>query len=149
MSTPNPISKLTDLLFADADADIILRSSDNVDFLVHRLILSKASPVFSDILTIPSSTSHSDGGGKPPNIDELKDGIPIVHMAENQTVIETILRLSYPTDMPSVSSELPFVRALVQAMDKYAMVKTFPQTLESVMLEAAAVRPFALYAIAC
>ena len=83
MSTPNPISKLTDLLFADADADIILRSSDNVDFLVHRLILSKASPVFSDILTIPSSTSHSDGGGKPPNIDELKDGIPIVHMAEN------------------------------------------------------------------
>ncbi|ETW80404.1 hypothetical protein HETIRDRAFT_320663 [Heterobasidion irregulare TC 32-1] len=149
MSTPSLGLKAARHPFADADADIVLRSSDNVDFHVHRLILSKASPVFSDILTIPSSASDPDASDQPPNVDELKDGIPIVRMAENQAVLDTILRLSYPTDKPSISSDLSFVRALVRAMDKYAMIMTFPQTLESVMLEAAAVQPFAVYAIAC
>ena len=149
MSTPSSDFKAAGHPFADADADIILRSSDNVDFHVHRLILSKASPVFSDILTISSSTSDPDTSDQPPNVDELKDGIPIVCMAESQAVLDTVLRLSYPADKPSISSELSFVRALFQAMDKYAMVKTFPQTLESVILETAVVHPFPAYAIAC
>ena len=149
MSTPSPEVRAAGHPFADPDADIVLRSSDNADFHVHKLILSKASPVFSDILTIPSSTSGPDASGQPPNVDELKDGIPIVRMAENQAVLDTVLRLSYPTDKPSISSDLSFVRALVRAMDKYAMVKIFPHTLESVILEAAAVQPFPAYAIAC
>ncbi|KAI0272559.1 hypothetical protein BC834DRAFT_857294 [Gloeopeniophorella convolvens] len=35
--------------FDDADADIILRSTDNVDFRVYSVILSKASAVFRDL----------------------------------------------------------------------------------------------------
>lgn len=141
-TTPIHTFKVADSPFDDTDAEIVLRSSDNVDFYVHKWPLSRASSVFKDMFSIPSPNN-------PSNADELKDGIPIVHMTENSAVLDTILRLSYPTDKPSISSELSFVRALSEAMDKYAMIKTFPQTLESIMLEAAAVRPFAVYAIAC
>ena len=141
-TTPIHTFKVADSPFDDTDAEIVLRSSDNVDFYVHKWPLSRASSVFKDMFSIPSPNN-------PSNADELKDGIPIVHMTENSAVLDTILRLSYPTDKPSISSELSFVRALSEAMDKYAMIKTFPQTLESVMLEAAAVHPFAVYAIAC
>lgn len=34
-------------------ADVIIRSSDNVDFRVQRAALSLFSPVFADILSIP------------------------------------------------------------------------------------------------
>ncbi|KAF8273062.1 hypothetical protein EI94DRAFT_1564704 [Lactarius quietus] len=39
--------------FDDADADIILRSSDQVDFHVYRVLLSKSSPFFKSIFSLP------------------------------------------------------------------------------------------------
>ncbi|KAF8869767.1 hypothetical protein BD779DRAFT_1583874 [Infundibulicybe gibba] len=45
------------------DTDIILRSSDNVEFHTHRILLSLASPVFRDMFTLPQdSTMKSDAG---------------------------------------------------------------------------------------
>ena len=57
--------------FADTDADIILRSSDNVDFRAHRLFLSKASPVFADMFASSS-----------PNAGEMLEGCPVVHLSD-------------------------------------------------------------------
>ena len=39
--------------FDHAKADIILRSSDNIDFHVFKLFLSLASPFFEDMFNIP------------------------------------------------------------------------------------------------
>jgi hypothetical protein len=39
-----------DAPFADDDADLILRSSDRVDFKVHKIILIKTFQLFDDML---------------------------------------------------------------------------------------------------
>ena len=44
--------------FDDSNADLILRSSDNVLFYLHSLLLSLVSPLFSAMFTIPTN-SHS------------------------------------------------------------------------------------------
>ncbi|VDC03425.1 unnamed protein product [Peniophora sp. CBMAI 1063] len=43
--------------FAEPDADLILRTSDGVNFRMHRLLLAKCSPVFADILSLPAPPS--------------------------------------------------------------------------------------------
>ena len=43
----------------DLDADLIFRTSDNVDFYVHKLILKKASSFFADMLTLAQDTTCS------------------------------------------------------------------------------------------
>ncbi|KZV70872.1 hypothetical protein PENSPDRAFT_431405 [Peniophora sp. CONT] len=45
--------------FADPDADLVLQSSDGVIFHVHRLLLAKCSPVFADILSLPTPSTSS------------------------------------------------------------------------------------------
>ncbi|ETW80397.1 hypothetical protein HETIRDRAFT_240500, partial [Heterobasidion irregulare TC 32-1] len=127
---------------ADADADLVVRSSNKVDFHVHKFLLSLASPVFKDILSIPDTTIYSGASV------EYKDGILVIHVAEQRQVLENLLRLVYPTDngkLPDLSS----VRELFRAMDKYEMLDLFPQTLDRNLRDIARAHPFAAYAIAC
>jgi len=70
-------------LFRDADADIILLSSDNQEFHVHRIILSKASPVFCDMLSLPQNLVSE----KP---------LPIVQMSESARALTILLEHIYP-----------------------------------------------------
>ncbi|KAI0051224.1 hypothetical protein FA95DRAFT_1602896 [Auriscalpium vulgare] len=74
---------------ADSDADIILRSSDNVDFHVHRLILSKASPMFATMFSLPRTSQASSA-------DETKNGVPLVRMVEDARTLLLLLRFCYP-----------------------------------------------------
>ena len=46
--------------FDHAKADIVLRSSDNVDFRVFKLFLSLASPVFETLFDIPQPVEESE-----------------------------------------------------------------------------------------
>ncbi|KAI0255963.1 hypothetical protein BJV78DRAFT_1113987, partial [Lactifluus subvellereus] len=46
--------------FDDADADIILRSSDQVNFHVYKVILSVASPFFKDMFSLPQPVGADD-----------------------------------------------------------------------------------------
>ena len=68
--------------FDDDDADIILRSSDQVEFLVYKVILSKASPVFKTMFSLPQ-----------PATDIAR---PIVDLAENSKVLAAVLSAIYP-----------------------------------------------------
>lgn len=86
--------------FADEDSDIILRSSDNVDFHVHRLFLSKASPVFRDMFSLPQG------------MDTPLTGAPIVQMSEGQQSLDTMLRFCYPIPDPPLTS----IGAIKQAL---------------------------------
>lgn len=45
-------------LFDDEDANIIVRSSDGVDFRLYKNVLAKASPVFRDMFTATSLTKQ-------------------------------------------------------------------------------------------
>jgi BTB/POZ domain len=77
--------------FDDTDADVILRSSDRVDFLVYMVILSKASPVFNSMFSLP----------QPANAVRIPpDSRPIIDLAESSKVLATLLSSIYPHSLP-------------------------------------------------
>lgn len=75
----------------DLPPDLILRSSDGVDFHVHKDFLRFASPsFFGGMLTLP------EGKGDPP--DKIRDRKTIVPVEEPKTVLFTLLCLVYPAE---------------------------------------------------
>jgi BTB/POZ domain len=80
--------------FDHKQADIILRTSDGVDFRVFKIILSLASPIFTDMFDIPQPTSEF---GR--NNDELQ----VVTVSENSTVLDLCLRHLYPVPSPTTA----------------------------------------------
>ena len=67
-------------------ADVILRTSDGVDFRVHKAILSLAtSPVFKDI-SLPTTAFEKN---------EVRDGLPVVAVSESSKVPDLALRFMF------------------------------------------------------
>ena len=124
--------------FADSDADLILRSSDNVDFRVHKLILAKASEFFRDF---PYEVSPTDGSGDCPPV------VPLLN--ERHWTVERLLRFIYPVDPPCFST-LPEVRAVLEAGHKY-QVDAVAKRIADVLLRPRFVeeQPLAVYALSC
>jgi hypothetical protein len=71
--------------FDHVDADIILRSSDQVNFYVYQVILSASSPFFKSMFSLPQ-----------PNISASKKQITSVDLPENSKTIATLLTYIYP-----------------------------------------------------
>ncbi len=71
--------------FDVSDADLVIRSSDFVDFQVHKLVLSMASPFFKDLLS-PSQLSDS----------ETVDGLHVVQLSEDPELLNSLLSMLYP-----------------------------------------------------
>jgi hypothetical protein len=74
-------------------ADVILRSSDNVDFRVLKAPLAHSSPVFRDMFTLPRG--HQLGQEGRSTVDEMRDGLPIVALPESGTVLYRLLHVCY------------------------------------------------------
>ncbi|KAH9931598.1 uncharacterized protein B0H18DRAFT_990184 [Fomitopsis serialis] len=99
---PAPFNKPT--------ADLILRSSDGMNFRVRKAILAEASPVFEDMFMLPT----------PQDPAESPNNLPVVPMTEDSRTLEGLLRLCYPfNDMPSQT--LDQTSAMLNAAKKYAM----------------------------
>ncbi|KAK0466953.1 uncharacterized protein EV420DRAFT_1260509 [Desarmillaria tabescens] len=78
----NPTDSTTTIAsfpFNDTNADLILRSSERVDFYVHKSLLSLASPVFRDMFDIGQAAQT------------LQGGIPVVQMSEDSDVLHKLL----------------------------------------------------------
>jgi hypothetical protein len=67
------------------DANLIIRSSDLINFRVHKPVLAMASPVFKDLLSLPQP---SDG--------ESVDGLPMVQLSEDSDLLNTLVSMLYP-----------------------------------------------------
>ena len=107
MST-NLEAKMVEALFDDAWADLILRSSDcvPVHFYVSKFILSVASPVFGDMVSIPSPAPKPD------------DKIQVVALTEDSEALDLSLRHIYPV-RPPIVAELCQIRILAEFARKY------------------------------
>ncbi|KAI6112994.1 hypothetical protein F5141DRAFT_751761 [Pisolithus sp. B1] len=93
--------------FDRVDADIILLSSDNVEFWVFKIILSLSSPVFEDMFRANGSkTSRSDISA------------PAFQVSESSTTLEALLRIIYPTTTPTLQS-YDDAKAFLEATAKY------------------------------
>ncbi|GBE89538.1 hypothetical protein SCP_1602000 [Sparassis crispa] len=130
--------------FDNPAANIILRSSDNIDFCVHSVVLSEASPFFKDMFSLQQPlVDHI----KPDGLDEYRDGRPVIVVGEDSRTLDSLLRLCYPITDPELK-ELTEVRAVLEAALKYQME-------EATAIATKALRTFAhgeplrIWAIAC
>jgi hypothetical protein len=67
------------------DANLIIRSSNLVDFRVHKSVLAMASPVFKDAFSL---SQPSDG--------ESVDGLPVVRLSEDSELLSALVSMLYP-----------------------------------------------------
>ncbi|KAJ7065865.1 hypothetical protein C8F01DRAFT_1021140 [Mycena amicta] len=72
--------------FCDPKADVILVSSDQVEFHLHQLVLSLVSPVFRDMFSLPQGEIA----------ESSSDGLPEVQISESSAVLQRFLRFWYP-----------------------------------------------------
>ena len=91
--------------FSAADADAILCSSDGIEFRVHKVILSLASPVFQDVFGLPQPT-------------DPRSPIPVIDILEPSNVLRPFIQYLYPCSPPKVS-DISMWEALYTTADKY------------------------------
>ena len=91
------------------NGDIILRSSDSVDFHINRSVLAASSPVFRDMFSLP----------QPPN-DATPDAHPVVHLSEDSETLNSLVSMLYPV-VPDIPHNSNGILNLLAATTKYDM----------------------------
>jgi hypothetical protein len=86
----SPIDPATSPLepFDLSDANLIIRSSDLVNFRVHKSVLAVVSPFFRDLLSLPQ-----------PSDSESVDGLPVVELSEDSELLKSLVSMLYPVPM--------------------------------------------------
>jgi hypothetical protein len=104
--------------FDKSNADLILRSSDNVDFRVFKVFLSTASPFFEAMFSLPEPATETESKGN----DIVKDGLKVIPMPESSVIVEKLLMFCYPSwgTEPALGT-LEEVQSLLEAATKYDM----------------------------
>ncbi|KAL0945472.1 hypothetical protein HGRIS_000959 [Hohenbuehelia grisea] len=101
-------------------ADIIIRTSDNQDFRVHKLILSLGSTFFQTIFSLPQpgieSARHSSITYLPSMTQRC--GLDVIAVSEDGIVWDQLLRFCYPVARPPFDDLDQAVRVL-GALTKY------------------------------
>ncbi|OCH85819.1 hypothetical protein OBBRIDRAFT_739184, partial [Obba rivulosa] len=125
--------------FDSLDADIIVRSSDKVDFPVRKCFLAAASAVFEAMLSLPQPENTS-----------APNGLPVVELVEDSRTLDIILRLSYPIDTVLPADFIDHARSVLETTHKYA----FDGVLERIKRRLHTSRilerePLRMYTIAC
>ena len=92
-----------------SEADVIVRTSDQTSFLVHKSVLASSSWVFRDMFTLPW----------PPN-NEMIDGLPVVDISEDAELVRSLITILYPipSDIPASHDR---ILALLATAQKYDM----------------------------
>ncbi|KAK0434793.1 hypothetical protein EV421DRAFT_1909094 [Armillaria borealis] len=102
-------------------ADLVIRTADNVDFFVHKVLLSLKSPssFFRHVL---ESSHHT----------EEKDGLPVLEVKEDSRTFRTVLLLCYPYDVPEIKTiEECFAVGVV--LDKYCLDNGFERFIRAML----------------
>lgn len=93
---------------------MILRSSDNIDFRVHKVVMSDASSVFEAMFALPQGPA-----AEPPEAEPTLT-LAVVPLPESSSMLELVLGVLYPGKGPSLDSPHRIGDVLAVA-DKYAM----------------------------
>jgi hypothetical protein len=101
-------------------ADIVLQSSDFVNFCVHKSRLASSSPLFRDMFSLPQ-----------PSNDDTVDGLPLVHLSEDAETVRALITALYGT-RPKIPSSYERVLKLLGAAQKYDMLAVKSSILDKV-----------------
>ncbi|KAF8998792.1 hypothetical protein BDQ17DRAFT_1247291, partial [Cyathus striatus] len=143
-SAPNETSK-KEILHANEpfndvqSSDTIFRTSDGIDFYIHRVVLFLASPFFRDMFSLP----------QPPSSDTTK---PIIVITESSKILDPLLRYCYPVDYPEFpdnnSDTLALIGDALEAALKYQLTVA-TKILKGHLRTFSKDHPLHAYAIAC
>ncbi|KAJ8507808.1 hypothetical protein ONZ45_g9862 [Pleurotus djamor] len=129
--------------FDRSDADMVFRSSDGVDFRVHKIIFRLTSPFFENLLSVPQPTEKSP--------EEYSDGAPVIPFTEDSATLDLMLRFCYPGDNPDQGTAEQLTKVLVAA-EKY-QIASLIRSLEQVYLSwgrgEIGNRPVKVFILAC
>jgi hypothetical protein len=95
--------------FDVSDTNLMIRSSDLIDFRVHKSILATASPIFKDLLSLPQ-----------PSDSEIVDGLPMVQLSESSELLNSLFSILYP-NRTVIPKSYDKVLYLLAACQKYEM----------------------------
>ncbi|KAF8892200.1 hypothetical protein BD779DRAFT_1642922 [Infundibulicybe gibba] len=129
-----------DTYFSDTDdADIILHSSDNVEFHTHRILLSLASPLFKDMFTLPQNPTMET---------DMEATQHIIPMSENSCVLRHFLTWCDPRT-EFVCDKWADIPGVLKLADKYDVV-SLRDTVKRMIMSSYWIRanPLGVYAIA-
>ncbi len=127
--------------FDRGDADLILRTSDLVDFHVHRQILVIASPFFECRLCMSQPPTYP--------VDQPPAKPQVIDVSEDSRTMEIFLRLIYPT-LDADIVELSLLRNVLDAAVKYessVVLAAMKRAMVSPCFLHA--QPLAIFVIAC
>lgn len=146
--TPAPTRPAKQCTYADdpfksAFADLILRTSDWVEFRAHRDILVMSSSSEEAVLEIMQSSA--DG---PMSTATMRDhkGRSIIHLTEDSVTLDALLRLIYPVDDPPIR-DVRVAFSVLEAARKYQMVLAI-KAMKRVVAQFAHVNPARVYVLA-
>ena len=129
-------SNLAKAPFDDPRADLILRSSDGVNFHVIKVVLSLASSVFADMFTLPSPPPSQNSSGE----------LTVVLCSEDAETLDLALRHCYPIRSPEVA-KLRDARNLLEFARKY-QVDLLEPSLTRFLADTIERDPVGVYALA-
>ncbi|PSR70425.1 hypothetical protein PHLCEN_2v13676 [Hermanssonia centrifuga] len=127
--------------FSDANTDIIIRSSDNIDFRAHTMIfgLPKGGSLLSQLM----KDTH----------DSAVDGTPVLRMDADGEVLSEILIMCYPPGLTASrleSNDFGTFRRVIQTAQKYEMTAVI-RVVKSIWKRGLEKEPLTMYlvAVAC
>ncbi|TFK48579.1 hypothetical protein OE88DRAFT_543672 [Heliocybe sulcata] len=109
-------SRLASAPFNRISSDLIFRTTDNIDFRVHKCILAIASPLHNDASEAESlgrTTDSKDG-------DDGAESRTVISVTEDSDVLDKLLRFVYPVASPSLET-LDELKPVLEAALKYQM----------------------------
>lgn len=136
--------------FDDTEANIVLRTSDKIDFYVYKDILKVASPFFRTLFLLPHPPPIHSLDPDPASLHDglSPEGLPIVSIPEDSDAFDYILRICYPIHTPEQSESLPIVERALSASLKYEIDRA-TQFLMKDFVRLGTLNPFWMYMLAC
>ncbi|RDX45517.1 hypothetical protein OH76DRAFT_943534 [Lentinus brumalis] len=121
--------------------DLIIRTSDNVDFHIHHRRIADVCPIFADMATLSDTPSNPIS-----NSGEMEKAV--VHVSETSRVWEKLLPICYLAEEPSLALE--DIQNILEAGRKYAMAGVASRMRMALLLsDFLEQKPFSVYALAC
>lgn len=133
--------------FDALDADIVIRSSDDYVFRLHRTILSVASIVFKDMFSAQAAAPVDPASGNP-NFQSADwyDGLPVVLLTEDRKTLDILFQLIYPIDNPPLTT-ISAILKVISLTDKF-MIESLSDTIGLALSRVAQDAPHVVWAIA-
>jgi BTB/POZ domain-containing protein len=108
-ATPPLPECLGHLDVTSSNADIIVQSSNLINFPVRKSVLASSSQVFRDMFLLPQTSAN-----------EIVDGLPVVCLSEDMEIVWALITMLYPIP-PEIPSSYERVLVLLAAAQKYDM----------------------------